>query len=277
MNQINKTILCGLLLCLLGAAGKGYGQENLDEGLVAYYPFNGNAQDESGNENHGEAYNVELTKDRFRNKDSAYLFVPEQKSYIDLGFIDLNLNEDFTFSVWAYPTPGKADPRIISYGRDSGFEILINNWNTWTGKPENEMGQFAFNFGHWSNRTVIADDTPKYDKWYFVTVVKEGENLKYYLNGDFIISKEYTNEANTGGLPLNVGRKSNWEDDWWSGVIDDLRIYNRPLSGEEISLLFDQKGYGAIRVISNSNEKHQIEAGGLIVLDYEVGEVLPIS
>jgi hypothetical protein len=47
MNRINKTILCGLLLCLFGAAGKGYGQYK--EGLIAYYPFNGNANDESGN------------------------------------------------------------------------------------------------------------------------------------------------------------------------------------------------------------------------------------
>ncbi len=45
---MNKTILCGLLLCLFGAAGKGYGQE-LTTGLVASYPFNGNANDESGN------------------------------------------------------------------------------------------------------------------------------------------------------------------------------------------------------------------------------------
>ena len=47
---------------------------DLNEGLVAYYPFNGNANDESGNDNHGTVYGAALTYDRFDNTNSAYKF-----------------------------------------------------------------------------------------------------------------------------------------------------------------------------------------------------------
>jgi hypothetical protein len=46
----------------------------LNDGLVAYYPFNGNANDESGNGNHGTVHGATLTADRFGNANSAYKF-----------------------------------------------------------------------------------------------------------------------------------------------------------------------------------------------------------
>jgi hypothetical protein len=46
----------------------------LNDGLVAYYPFNGNANDKSGNGNHGTVHGATLTEDRFGNADSAYNF-----------------------------------------------------------------------------------------------------------------------------------------------------------------------------------------------------------
>ena len=45
---------------------------DLSDGLVAYYPFNGNANDESGNGNHGTVNGATLTEDRFDNADGAY-------------------------------------------------------------------------------------------------------------------------------------------------------------------------------------------------------------
>jgi hypothetical protein len=47
---------------------------DLNDGLVAYYPFNGNADDESGNGNHGTVYGATITEDRFGNTESAYSF-----------------------------------------------------------------------------------------------------------------------------------------------------------------------------------------------------------
>jgi len=79
---------------------------DLTDGLVAYYPFNGNANDESGNGNNGTVYGATLSNDRFGNIDSAYSF-DGVDDYIDIMNSDeLNFGEgDFTISSWLkYPS-----------------------------------------------------------------------------------------------------------------------------------------------------------------------------
>ncbi len=61
-----------LFVAVLAVALFGTGCSSLDKGLVAYYPFNGNAKDESGNGLHGEVNKAILSVDRHGNPDSAY-------------------------------------------------------------------------------------------------------------------------------------------------------------------------------------------------------------
>jgi hypothetical protein len=75
------------------------GSIDLDKGLVAYYPFNGNANDESGNGNDGTVYGAKLVKDRFDQSDSAYEF----NGFSDRIETPFNYNgeaTDFTLSYW---------------------------------------------------------------------------------------------------------------------------------------------------------------------------------
>ena len=67
---------------------------DLDEGLVAHYPFNGNANDESGNGNNGTVNGATLTADRSGNEDCAYFF-NGNGDYISLGDM-----QDFDISRW---------------------------------------------------------------------------------------------------------------------------------------------------------------------------------
>ena len=76
----------------------------LTDGLVAYYPINGNANDESGNENHGTVHGATLVEDRFGNANSAYSF-DGVDDIINLGSpqaLDDVFDgvHDFTFSAW---------------------------------------------------------------------------------------------------------------------------------------------------------------------------------
>ncbi len=64
---------------------------------MAYYPFNGNADDESGNENHGTVYGATLTEDRFGNADSAYYF-DGTNDYIEIPSV--NPTSAITVSAW---------------------------------------------------------------------------------------------------------------------------------------------------------------------------------
>ena len=72
----------------------------LSDGLVAYYPFNGNANDESGNGNNGTVHGATLTTDRFGNANKAYYFngVNSFIEVSDSSTLDIPIN--LTFSVW---------------------------------------------------------------------------------------------------------------------------------------------------------------------------------
>src|SRR5437867_2677659 len=83
-----------------------HAQTFLTNGLVAYYPFNGNANDVSGNGNHGTANNVTFASDRFGVTGSAGSFAGNSGSNVGINSANLNLPPDFTVSVWINYTAG---------------------------------------------------------------------------------------------------------------------------------------------------------------------------
>jgi hypothetical protein len=107
-----------------------FSQVNLKNGLVACYPFNANAKDESGNGNNGTVNGATLTTDRFGKANSAY-------SFNGTNFIALPTDKfaftEYSYSVWIYvasnPTLGDAY-RILSIGGNCGDQD-INTGNTY--------------------------------------------------------------------------------------------------------------------------------------------------
>jgi hypothetical protein len=104
-------------------------------GLVGYWPFNGNANDESGNGNNGIVNgNVIITNDRNNIANSAFEWPNTNSGFGSSSFISLpNLtsqfqNGEFSISLWVnkYPNPISIDPRILGIG-ESG---LIFNGNS---------------------------------------------------------------------------------------------------------------------------------------------------
>jgi len=85
----------------------------LNSRLVAYYPFNGNAVDESGNGNHGAVLGATLTDDRFGNPDSAYSF--DGNDYIKMSADNLPTAER-TVSLWFYMNDVAGNPVFLGYG-----------------------------------------------------------------------------------------------------------------------------------------------------------------
>lgn len=88
--------------------------------LVAYYPFNGNANDESGNGNNGTIYRATLTVDKLGKANSAYNF--NGSSFIELAFNNLPTGgSERTVSTWAKLDTGTPIGAIVSYGSYSGL------------------------------------------------------------------------------------------------------------------------------------------------------------
>jgi hypothetical protein len=93
-KRLKKMIL---LLLLASFYLNCWGTDDLTRnGLLACYPFNGNANDESGNENHGSVFGATLTSDRLGNPNSAYEF-DGSDDYIMIP-LDINISREPVFS-----------------------------------------------------------------------------------------------------------------------------------------------------------------------------------
>jgi hypothetical protein len=203
------------------------GQTWITNGLVAYFPFNGNPNDAAGT-NNGTVYNATLTTNRFGTPNSAYYF-NASTAYIDLGRpSNLMFQSNFTLSAWCLFQGGSLqNPRIISYCWGNGYELHTG------GNGTNRKFQFTSGAATYNSTTTYPQGV-----WRQVVVTFTNSIESIYVNGVLdgtnatLAPVAFTNNLHLGN---NSGTTS-W--DWWGGCIDDVRFYNRPLSAIEIAQLY---------------------------------------
>ncbi len=214
---------------------------DLSNGLVAYYPFNGNAKDESLNGNDGTVYGASLVEDRFGNQNSAYYFD-------GASFIELNLNtlpsgsHERTISVWAKLDTGTSIGAIISYGMPEEWKTfaILYGTSSWGGYAAPWLGLMGFDTGSgadWfiSNTPLIAN------KWSMTTYVYKNSRLNIYLNGLNIGTHLFPQSHNTGMSKGFIGKSIHTGFEFYMrGSLDNVRIYNRALSASEIQQLYQE-------------------------------------
>lgn len=202
------------------------------DSLIAYYPFNGDANDESGNGFNANTYNVALTTDRFGNANSAYLFDANNDSIVVANTNILNGYSNATVTGWMYYQGGGQNPRFFSK-RPHLLEMWLNK-----SAGNNKIGI------HYNNIQYLSDSSAVTNVWTFLCVVKESNELRIYKNG--VLTKTSTV---SGDLPSNSYRlmfgqqQAGGNLDWLSGKLDDILIYNRALSASEIQALYHVGGW----------------------------------
>lgn len=223
----------------------------LTDGLVAYYPFNGNANDTSGNVNHGTVYGATLTTDRFGNANSAYYFdgVNDYIECADSSSLDLSGPASFFAWVWINSLTGNSDNNIIINKDDlpntsdyRPYEMGIHDQEA--GIPR---GNLAFYIGgvvglpsHQAG-WVNGGGPVLQQQWVFVGMTYDGSYVKTYINGSLQKSYSVTGLIYQNNLPLRIGARQFHNDGgaFLNGAIDEVRIYNRALSNDEIQGLYD--------------------------------------
>jgi N-acetylneuraminic acid mutarotase len=220
-------------------------------GLVAYYPFNGNANDESGNNNHGTVDGATLISDRFGNPAKAYSF-DGQNDKIDFGDVTfLDGESEATIALWINYTEhsGEYDP-FITKGPIAQFEGSYTILYTPGG------GHLSSHFVEgWETISSAHLAEPLDDgEWYFITVTLENKRVEFYLDG--ILSTSLQPELNCSQIqnisdPLTVGYNIRGSgENWYKGFIDDIRIYDYAISKAEILELYHEGGWGTNNAIS---------------------------
>jgi hypothetical protein len=200
--------------------------------------------DQSGNNNNGTVYGANWTQGRFGgalNFDGIDDWVLHQTT--------LGITGNITVEAWVKtPTSwANAYPQIISDASDSD---TINGFNLYIYRPNNN-NQFGFVFRvvDWGTDKVLATFAASLDTWYHVVGVRQTPNIYLYINGVLNNSKV----GNSGPIVyrtsppprVEIGTKtaSNAGSTAWKGIIDEVRVYNRALSSQEIADLYNNYGY----------------------------------
>jgi len=199
-------------------------------GLVAYYPFNGNANDAAGT-NNGTAYGAALTADRFGIASSAYSFDGASACIQTAGWLpDMpSASASFWINVPAFSESGR---------------YVFMDGNTAPGHD------FFVGLGQYTNLVFTTKDSsfvqgsipPRTNTWFQVVCVADNDGtnlLTMWVNGQLIATAPSLGSANVGyHSDLFIGCRAVYGDSQFDGVIDDLRIYNRALSPDEIAGLY---------------------------------------
>ncbi len=214
----------------------------LSEGLVAYYPFDGNANDESGFGNDGTVNGATLTSDRFRNPNSAYLFDGVYDD-IDCGNNISLQSSNVTASCWVkygstLPISNAAYTILNKAAKGSdGWAIFAGGY--FVGAEPSHQGAWQ---GFYETDTLVPG------KWHNVVFTYDSamQTAQLYWDGTLENSEVFQMAPGTSA-DLEIGNGYNTLGSFgttgFPGVIDDIRIYNRVLSNTEIISLYHQGGW----------------------------------
>jgi surface protein len=251
-------------------AGSGINDANstpgLDFGLVAWYTFDGNASDMSGNGNHGTVHGATLGIDRHGEAAKAFNF-DGLGNYIRISNPIDSFQKEFTISVWLITNAGGGSVfSKYSYqsGQGNGFTLGITD----------EVGSGAGFNGSTIHSTTIANDSwqfsahPSYtltpNVFTHVVAVYDQGTASLYIDDLLQSSKSYSYQGNIldnsydillGTYFKNSGSEiaSDETSHGFDGVLDDLRLFNRALSPDEVHALYELEKPIPLQPLTDAN------------------------
>jgi len=206
-------------------------------GLVGWWPFNGNANDESGNGNNGTVISGLLSNDRLENPNSSY-YLNGQTDYINVPSTSEMLPNNLSLSVWVkIPT---------NYSGNNGIGPIIRSrfygYILWFDSSTHTVKQILHHNSALATTTSVSNNIDD-NQWHHLVGSFDGNYNKLYLDAQ-LISIDSTNIGNMYYVPDGVvafgrdGNNSSSSTALFQGWIDDIAIYNRALTQEEITALY---------------------------------------
>lgn len=247
-----------------------YIQQIAAANLIAYWKFNGNANDSSGNGHNGTvtqghpffgAGTPSLTADRFGNANMAYHF--DNGGNIEVPYATAFNPASMSISLWA-----RSDTAKRAVNDANRYMIAMNRWNGWKFQTQPGLPFYTVK----AIETGPPVDTVYYDRddagvaltssttWYHLVVTFTPGEEDFYINGSLV--KSWTNVPGTpinisanpinitigSDLPvskyLTVDPSGNWLVDYggfWSGDLDDVMFYNTALTAPQVQSIYNSQ------------------------------------
>lgn len=188
--------------------------------------FNGDAVDVSGNENQIMVNGATLTADRFDVAQSAYWFDGTNDNIRVSNSSALNFSEAITLNFWM---------NISAFYEREQYPISHGNWeNRWKISISDNRVRWTINTE--SGITDLdSESTIETNQWYNITAYYSGEDMELYINGKLDAFKYWNGTLNSSPVDLTIGQVLPNNNQYnFNGKIDDLRLYDYPLSLQEI-------------------------------------------
>jgi Concanavalin A-like lectin/glucanases superfamily len=254
--KTTKLLFKFLTIAVAVAVHQVQAQSILTSGLVAYYPFNGNANDVVGTNNgtlNGTDWDFGF--DRFGqpsnalflntnsipawNLNGAYVAIPQVAA--------LDFNSNFTVSVWVNLSANSATmpETVISDGQETnsfGLTIYVNDPNYGV---DDILG-----FG-WGVNSATFQLVPLRNAWWQITVVRSGNTASIFKNGSFLTNVVPPPTASDAAIWFgkypNIGGNGSWYP--LIGGLDDIRIYNVAFSSNEVQQLYQYESTPQVGIV----------------------------
>jgi len=209
---------------------------SLEDSLIAFYSFDGNAKDLSKNANDGFVFGATLTEDRFGNENSAYYF-DGMDDFIVIPDSDVltPTENNLSISVWAKVYP-KYNSYILykgshQYNREYAMGMRTDSLASF---QINDLGSGGENQWGVPSKTKFGEP-----KWSHIVGVYDGWSCKIYVNGKLENTTYRESEIGNYDSDLYIGTYGGDLSKYAiNAAIDDIRIYNRVLTESEINYLF---------------------------------------
>ena len=236
----------------IAAAAEAEGDDRLREGLVAYWPADGDANDAAGKHHGAVGRGVTCTKDRHGRQNGAFAFAGNGALVTVPDHEDLDTDDSFTLTFWLRPESyvfGEFNAgQIVTkwlYSHQSNGDYIVElipsgHVRFWVAQREREHVQDTLD-----SNTVV----PK-GKWTQVTAAFDRGAMRIYLNGKLDVSKvsqtvKHTSRREYSHDDIHIGGK--WDGKYpFHGAVDDVAIWKRALTAGEVRELFEAVSLGEL-------------------------------
>jgi hypothetical protein len=227
-----------VILTIILFTNFSHAQNSLPYGQIAYFPFDGNAKDFSGKNNHGKLINnPKFTTDRNGKSESAlllngkdqYVLVPNSPSLNNLSseiticaWVKVNGWYAANYDAWAalFCKCDQSSPYLQFALRKSDDEYYYHT----EGSP---------------SKTVQIKPDIKIGQWFHIGIVVNKNRRDFFYNGKLINHSDNYPEIQPSNNPLYIGLDPHTIDDYLIGAIDEVLTFNRPLSASEVQQIYN--------------------------------------
>jgi len=204
------------------------------EGLIGFWSFTENANDNSGNNQNGTVVGAELTQDRFGNENSAYYFTSTNcETRIDVDLLNPVESDGLTVSYWVRRTgDGCIGPRVLEfYNASENQECQFQNIES-----KNYVGHILNN----GALLILELDPIPSNIWIHIVYTHDSQAGRYYVNGD-LVAETFVSGAPYIASDMAIGRMNHPAYDAHEGDLDDIGVWDRALSQAEITILYESE------------------------------------